>query len=70
MPFVVDVKKGFKLLTDPKMWHVRTKAEKQHDKRLVAGYKKEYGQSGSKDSYDSWVQKKGYAKKADTCTIM
>jgi len=70
-PFVVDVKKGFELLTDKKMWKIPSKREIQQAKKQVADYKREYRASGTKDSYNKWVVKKGYAKKADTnCILM
>ena len=69
MPFVVDVQKGFKLLTDPAMWKIPSKADIQADKRRVAGYKREYRASGTKDSFVSWAKKKGYVKRAG-CSLM
>ena len=68
-PFFVDVKKGFELLTDENMWKIPSKAEMKVNKRQVADYKRQYRASGSKDSYDKWVVKKGYAKKAG-CSLM
>ena len=69
-PFVVDVKKGFKLLTDPAMWKIPSKADIQSDKQRVANYKRQYRASGSKDSYNKWLVKKGYAKKVGGCSLM
>ena len=69
-PFVVDFKKGFKLLTDPSMWKIPSKADVQADKRRVAGYKRQYRTSGTKDSYNKWLVKKGYAKKVGGCSLM
>ena len=66
---MVDFKKGIKLIKNPKMWHIPTKAEENEAKRFAKRIKNEYRQSGSKDSYGSWAVKKGYAKKPD-CTIM
>lgn len=47
MPWVVDVKKGFELIKDPKLWQglSRTQADRYHDRRLVDGYKAEYARS-------------------------
>ena len=69
-PFVVDVKKGFKLLTNPAMWKIPSKADIQSDKRRVANYKRQYRASGTKDSYNKWLVKKGYAKKVGGCSLM
>ena len=69
-PFVVDVKKGFKLLTDPAMWKIPSKAEVKSAKQRVANYKRQYRASGSKDSYNKWLVKKGYAKKVGGCSLM
>ena len=69
-PFVVDVKKGFKLLTDPAMWKIPSKAEVKSAKQRVADYKRQYRASGSKDSYNKWLVKKGYAKKVGGCSLM
>ena len=68
-PFVVDFKKGFKLLTDPAMWKIPSKADIQADKQRVANYKRQYRASGSKDSYVIWAKKKGYVKRAG-CSLM
>ena len=69
IPWVVDFKKGIELIKNPKMWHIMTKAEEKKAKQFATRVKKEYRQSGSKDSYGSWAIKKGYAKRPD-CTIM
>ena len=69
-PFVVDVTKGFKLLTDPAMWKISSKADVKADKQRVANYKRQYRASGSKDSYNKWLVKKGYAKKVGGCSLM
>ena len=69
-PFLVDVKKGFELLTDKNMWKIPSKAELKAAERQVAGYKRQYRASGSKDSYDKWVVKKGYAKRPSVCCLM
>jgi len=69
--FVVDVKKGFELLTDKKMWKIPSKTEIQKAKKQVVDYKREYRASGTRESYNKWIVKKGYAKKADTnCILM
>ena len=69
VPFIVDVKKGFQLLTDKDMWKIPSKAEVKADKQRVADYKRQYRASGSKDSYVTWAKKKGYVKKAG-CSLM
>ena len=69
-PFVVDVKKGFKLLTDPAMWKIPSKAEVKSAKQRVADYKRQYRASGTRDSYNKWLVKKGYAKKVGGCSVM
>ena len=69
-PFIVDVKKGFELLADKNMWKIPSKAELKAAERQVAGYKRQYRASGSKDSYDKWVVKKGYAKRLSVCCLM
>ena len=51
------------------MWKIPSKAELKAAERQVAGYKRQYRASASKDSYDKWVVKKGYAKKAG-CSLM
>ena len=70
MPYVVDVKKGLKLLTDPAMWKIPSKADVKADKQRVANYKRQYRASGTKDSYNKWLVKKGYAKKVGGCSLM
>ena len=69
IPYVVDFKKGFELISDPKMWHIPSKAEMKKADKLVKGYKQEYKTSGSKKSYGDWAISKGYAKRSG-CTIM
>ena len=69
-PFVVDFKKGFKLLTNKSMWKIPSKADIQADKQRVANYKRQYRASGTKDSYNKWLVKKGYAKKVGGCSLM
>ena len=70
MPYVIPVKEGFKLLTDPAMWKIPSKADVKADKQRVANYKRQYRASGSKDSYNKWLVKKGYAKKVGGCSLM
>ena len=66
--FVVDFKKGLELLKDKDLWKLPSKAEEKTMKQRVAGYK---GASDTKDSYNKWLVKKGYAKKADSnCILM
>ena len=62
-PFMVDFKKGFQLLTDKDMRKTPSKAEVKAAKQQVANYKRVYCASGSRDSYNKWLVKKGYAKK-------
>ena len=69
-PFVVDIQKGFKLLSDPAMWKIPSKADVKADKQRVANYKRQYRASGTKDSYNKWLVKKGYAKKVGGCSLM
>ena len=70
-PFVIDFKNGFELLKDKDLWKMPSKAEEKTMKQRVAGYKREYRASGTKDSYNKWLVKKGYAKKADAnCVLM
>ena len=68
-PFLVDFKKGFKLLTDKDMWKIPSKAEVKSAKQRVADYKRQYRASGTRDSYNKWLVKKGYAKKTG-CSLM
>ena len=68
-PFLVDFKKGFELITDKNMWRAPSKADYKKYNRMVSDYKRQYRASGTKDSYNDWVIKKGYAKKSG-CTIM
>ena len=69
-PFIVDFKKGFQLLTNTDMWKIPSKADIKADKQRVANYKRQYRASGSKDSYNKWLVKKGYAKKVGGCSLM
>ena len=69
VPFVVDVKKGFELLTNKDMWKFPSKAETMAVKRRIDALKRVHRNSGSKDSYDTWVKKKGYRKRPD-CSLM
>ena len=63
VPYMVDFKKGFQLLTDREMWKTASKADVKTAKRRVAKYKRAYRASGTRDSYNTWLVKKGYAKK-------
>ena len=63
-PFIVDFKKGFELVTDKNMWTAPSKADYKKYERMAREYKRQYRASGTKDSYNDWVIKKGYAKKA------
>ena len=67
--FLVDFKKGFELITDKNMWRAPSKADYKKYNRMVGDYKRQYRASGTKDSYNDWVIKKGYAKKS-SCAIM
>lgn len=58
MPFVVDFKKGFELLTDLELWTI---PDEEKDKRLVERYKRQWQESGTRDSYKTWLVKNGYA---------
>ena len=68
-PFIVDFKKGFQLLTDKDMWKIPSKAEVKSAKQRVADYKRQYRASVTRDSYNKWLVKKGYAKKTG-CSLM
>ena len=68
-PFIVDFKKGFQLLTDTNMWKIPSKADIKSAKQRVADYKRQYRASGTRDSYNKWLVKKGYAKKTG-CSLM
>ena len=69
VPYMVDFKKGFQLLTDKDMWKTSSKAEVKSAKQRVADYKRQYRASGTRDSYNTWLVKKGYAKKTG-CSVM
>ena len=71
VPIVVDWKKGFELVTNKNMWKIPSSADYKRAKKKVAGYKQQYRNSGSRDSYEKWLLKKGYATKSGpNCTIM
>ena len=53
VPYMVDFKKGFQLLTDKDMWKTPSKAEVKSAKRRVADYKRQYRASGTRDSYNT-----------------
>ena len=65
-PFVVDCKKGFQLLTDPELWTI---PDEEKDKRLVERYKRQWRESGTRDSYKTWLVRNGYAKRVTTCCL-
>ena len=69
VPYMVNWKKGFELLTDKEMWKTPSKAEVKSAKQRVADYKRQYRASGTRDSYNTWLVKKGYAKKTG-CSVM
>ena len=69
VPYMVNFKKGFELLTTPDTWKIPSKAEIKSAKRRVADYKRQYRASGTRDSYNTWLAKKGYAKKTG-CSVM
>ena len=69
MPFMVDFKKGFQLLTDKDMWKTPSKADVKAAKQRVANYKRAYRASGTRDSYNTWLVKKRCAKKTG-CSVM
>ena len=69
VPFVVDFKKGFELLTDKRMWSVPSKADYKKADKQVRDYKRQYRTSGAKESFDKWAIKKGYAEKS-ACILM
>ena len=68
-PFFVDFKKGFELVTDKNMWSMPSKADYKKYERKARDYKRQHCASGTKDSYNDWVIKKGYAKKSG-CILM
>ena len=64
-PFIVDFKKGFELLTNKDMWRLPSKADKrawERDKRL-------HRESGTKDSFHTWMRKKGRVQKKACCVM-
>ena len=69
VPYMVNFKKGFELLTNTDMWKTPSKAEVKSAKRRVADYKRQYRASGTRDPYNTWLVKKGYAKKTG-CSVM
>ena len=68
-PIVVDFKKGFQLLTNEDLRKIPSKAEVRAAKQQVANYKRANRASGTRDSYNKWLVKKGYAKKMG-CSLM
>ena len=69
VPYMVNFKKGFELLTNTDTWKTPSKAEIKSAKQRVADYKRQYRASGTRDSYNTWLAKKGYAKKTG-CSVM
>lgn len=67
IPFVVDFKKGFELLTDPELWTI---PNEEKNKCLVERYKRQRRESGTRDSYKTWLVKNGCAKCVTTCCLM
>ena len=63
-PFMVDFKKGFQLLTEKDVWKTPSKAEVK-----AANNKRAYRASGTRDSYNKWLVKKGHAKKVGCCLM-
>ena len=68
-PFLVDFKKGFELITDKRMWSAPSKADYKRYEKQARDYRRQHRASGTKDSFDDWAIKKGYAKKSG-CAIM
>ena len=69
VPYMVNFKKGFELLTTPDTWKIPSKAEIKSAKRRVADYKRQSRARGTRDSYNTWWVTKGYAKKTG-CSVM
>ena len=63
VPYMVDFKKGFQLLTDKDMWKAPSKADVKSAKRRVADYKRQYRASGTRDSYNTGWSRRGMPKK-------
>lgn len=73
-PFLVNWKKGINLIKDKRMWKLpsmQSDAEKRRAINNVRRYKREYKNSGSNKSYESWLVSKGYATRSSgPCSIM
>ena len=69
VPFIVDFKKGFQLLTNRDTWKIPSKADAMAARRQAAILRRVYHASGSKDSYETWAKKKGYIKRPE-CSLM
>ena len=67
--FIVDFKKGFELLTNKDMWKIPSKAEKMAEKRQYYALKRQHRASGTKDSFTTWMRKKGHVQKK-ACSVM
>ena len=67
-PFQVDLKKGFKILTDPEMYAPVSKMPKKDALALVKYYKDEYKKAkanGYSKSYNSFVKEMGWGAGVD-----
>ena len=69
VPWVVDWKRAGKVIKDV-VKNGFKKVDEAKAKKEVAGYKAEYRASGSSDSFATWAEKKGYAKRNSMCSIM
>ena len=64
-PWVIDFKKGWKLLSDPGLWEPVNRMKPSDARKLVQYYKDQYQKAkrnGSSGSYNSYVKMKGWAK--------
>ena len=53
VPYVVDFKKGFELLTNKDTWKIPTKAGARAARKQAAALRRVHRASGSKDSYET-----------------
>ena len=65
-PIFVDWKKGIELLRNKDMWKLKPS---KSDKQLYQARKRQYHASGTKDSYHTWMRKKGYVQKKACCVM-
>ena len=65
-PIFVDWKKGIELLSNKDMWKLKPS---KSDKQLHLARKRQYHASGTKDSYHTWMRKKGYVQKKACCVM-